>query len=437
MMQSSPSDPRELFQQVTGSLWDNCDTKIEVHDRKVVSLANELHLYRLMLAQLRSADPESRNTLSRNLTLLIIRESGLRKLLTATFDFDETSQHVTTLDQRFQAMAHLIAAPPVISCPLIQYYERISAQIHSLMKHDASLTDAVSISVCKVCTMTVNVMIARKRKLAQQTFIQPLISSLSGPGGALTPQNCIEIICGLALADFDLRILLETFPALLFARCLVEPSSPVFKPRLTLALTEFVKRVDNSVYMLDDSLFNHYETSSKRYHITTGTSEQVSIVFSEDNNEKADKLKTVDNMVCTTMMLICEGFSEEQQVDFCLLLLERLSGRHLMSPDCAFLLYSLVATLMEKIESLLCKFPRKWIRFIGETLNRLSYDGESKASVKSASAGSVAAADAASVLRKDSMTVVMQILRILVSERSRVSVLMFRINLLTLTLPLS
>lgn len=417
--QSDPH-PRHLFQRLTGSAWDDCSNKIgEQDDGQRVSLAEELNLYRLLLAQLRSADPVSRSTLSRNLTFLIIREFGLRKLLTATFDFDESSQHVTTLDQRCQAMANLIAAPPVICCPLSQYFQQLSHQIHSLMKHDPTLSTAVTVFVNKLCALTVNSMVTRNRKLTLKTFIHPLISSLSNSGTPLTPQNCIEVVCGLALADFDLNLLLEAFPAILFAQFALEQTSSTQKQPLWLTITELLKRVDNSLYLLDDSLFNHYSTYANLFRVTTNASGTTCIVFRERCADEKINLMTHDHIVSSIMSLISDTFSEETQVDFCLLLLERLSFRHLMSPDCAFLLYALIVTLLERIEPLFCKFPRKWIRFISETLKRMSSDSVSK-EVISDPANRGEESEVASAVRVDSIGVVMQILQILVNERSKV-----------------
>lgn len=415
---------RDLFQQVTGLSWD-CNEEIEQRETESVPLTKELDLYRLILSQLRSADQESRKTLSRNLTVLITRPSGLRMLLTATFDFDESSQHETTLDQRFQAMAHLVAAPPVTCCPLPQYFDRISTQVHPLMRRDASLPDSVRMSICKLCAMIVNAMIARKRDLVRKTFIQPVISSLSCPAEVLIPQQCVEIICGLAMSDFDLSLLIEAFPPLLFISSMLKQSSTLFKQQLSQTLTEFLKRIDNSNHLLDDSLFNHYASCSNRYHVITLNNE-CNITFNATRHGKDINFEMVNNVVATTTVLVSDGFSEEQQVDFCLLLLERISSSHLILPDCAFLLYSLVEALMQMVESLLHKFPRKWVRFITETLNRLSR--ESDIPITPHQSSDLADQDAATGLRIDSLEVIIQIIRLLINERSRVSKDVLHIN---------
>jgi hypothetical protein len=411
----------DLFQKVTGSSWNDCSTFIEPSDQTPVTIEDELNVYRLILAQLRSADQDTRKTLSRNLTYLLIRDTGLRKLLSATFDFDESSQHVTTFDQRFQAMAKLIAAPPVMCCTLSHYFQRISIQIHSLMNREANIPDHVHKSIGKICTMTVNAMIARNRKLALQSFIHPVISSLR-ESGSLTPHNCIEIICSLSLTDFDLTLVLESFPAVFFAYCLVEHVSPM-KPDLFLAVSEFLKRVDNSVYMLDDALFNYFTDYATRFEVSSDPSGSFTIVFRDNTSSTSDSpLVTVDKVTVAATRLISACFTDEHQIDFLLVLLERLSFRHLMSPDCAILLCTLIATLIEKTETLFSKFPRKWVRFISETLTRLHHESDS-VSIHDNNGDQNEEPESSSDLHLSTFSISVQTLRILVNDREKVSTL--------------
>lgn len=410
---SEPADMCHLFQQVTGKSWlaaQPLETGCEQ-----LPLESELNLYRLMLSQMKKADAETRAILSRNLTVLIVRDLGLRKLLSSTFDFDESSQHVTTLDQRFMAMANLIACPPVICCTLSQYFDIISPQICSLMTLDQGSDETVTRSVRKLCTIIVNAMIRRNRKLAVRSFIDPLLTSLQSPVENLSPQQTIEVICELTETDFDLKLLLKTFPALLYIHCELSCTKSALTSRTAHAMVQFLKQVDNSFYLLDDALFNHFDTYSDQFDIREAEHGVFRVSFRATKRRADVKL---DPLLAAIPSIACEGLREEELVDFCLLLMERLSMRHLMSPDCALLLCSLTSIFLQKASSSFAKYPQKWIRFLRETLSRLN------SSSSSATAAPQRHDDQDFTdVRIDSIALALQIMRTLILEHEKVSLL--------------
>ena len=389
----------DVFERLTSRSWETGEERQGSLDDSV-PLQSELLLFRWMLSQLKSADRQSRDRLSRNLTALILREGGLRKLFTATFDFDESSKHVTTIDQRLQAMASLVAAPPVLCCTLNQYYKHVSAQLYALMQDKAFSSEQFRRTIGKLCTLIVNSMIARKRSIAIGAFIEPLVSALEpsttekASDSSLSPREAVQVVHRLTCCDFDLRLLLKAFPSLFFAAC--ASSSASEQQRLKAIVIEFLNQIDKSVYLLDDCLFNHFDICSR---------EKASESGSQALNSKLPGCQAKAQCVAAFAVdVACHAFSEENQVDFCLLLLEKIATQHLMSDVCSLLLCIITSSLIERTEPLFLKFPSKLIRFIRDAATRYN-------------SGDVTAA---SPTRLETKKTLIHITRILVNDSSKV-----------------
>lgn len=83
-------------------------------------------------------DKDERLKLSYDLSQFLTKPEGIRNLFLTLIDFDPSSQRVTTHNQRFLAVANIIACLPKLCMPFSSYCDNISKQLKPLLTSDNS-----------------------------------------------------------------------------------------------------------------------------------------------------------------------------------------------------------------------------------------------------------------------------------------------------------
>lgn len=435
------------------------------------TLEEELNLFRDVMLMMKIAPKGSQvetNYISRNFTYLLLRNlSGFRKWISATFDLDETSQKETTLDQRFIAASQVVAYIPTSCVPLPLYYHLVAKQVWYLLLSHESLKEFTKNCVAKICALTVTSMIARKKKLGKKEFIapvirglQPLMSKDSCPHGCCNlftkeqikhrpchitfPQASLEIIYFLAIANLDMKHLSEAFAPLLYIQLTLESSLSPWKSKCLSVLIEMLRRVKHSIHLLMAALFVHYDrfhnvfclvheaSEGRAVAPTASSAEKLAIAFissSTSSSQEPIDIKKIDALSFLVLNLIDSAFESEGKVNFVLLLFEQLSSISTMSQSTSLLLCTLFGELMVTIEPLIERHPGLFIKFIIPSLKRVVEDAESGDRTSASripldteqAASSPEEDEAVSLLQQDSLQISLQILKVLLLHKEKLS----------------
>lgn len=104
---------------------------------------------RIMFEAANERDPIKRRQLAYNLSKFLTRPDGLINLFLALIDFDVSSQKVTTHNQRFIAVANIIAHLPQICMPYLDYCDNIASQLRPLLVHPDTRYSSLSSLILK------------------------------------------------------------------------------------------------------------------------------------------------------------------------------------------------------------------------------------------------------------------------------------------------
>lgn len=414
------------FESVTGKQWMDFDPDKNGNMKRdsSVTVEDELKLFRGLMSLMKfKLEEESKKAISYNLSLLLIQDCGLLKLIMAVFDLDESSQKVTTLDQRFMAVSNVVCFIPYTCVSFHEYLERLSPQIHSLFLNKTGKTREQKLMYLrKIATHIINGMITRKKNYAIKSLINPVIDQFlkDGDTRTLSLNDCLDILYGLTITNFDLKHFLPLFSNIFYARCVLDESISTKKTKLNVILQEMMRRIDHSIYMLDDCLFNHFHIV---YFYDIRTNERDGsrdLRFrSQGNKTEEVDLKIIDTITVVASEVTESSLQNESKVDLCIHLLDRLSMVNVMKPSQGLLLCSFLSTLQERIQDLFVQFPTKFIRFVVTTLNRNSSTQVPRINPEDESNLAEKEEQVLSSLHNDSTSVAIQILKVIVSERDK------------------
>lgn len=414
---------KNSFECVTKTKWNNFDVDKFKNVRRgpTLTVEDELKLYRdVMFLMKFKLDQDSRKAVSSNLSLLLVQEKGLFKLIMAVFDLEESSQKVTTLDQRFMAISNVICSFPTTCVPFQEYLELLAPQVHEMFL-SAKLGNSGERKLMhfrKIATHVVNGFLTRNKKLAIKFLIQPVLQGFQVKQSVrkLSLDDCIDVIYGLIIGNFDVKYLVTSFPNLFYIRCVLDEISSGKKTKLTLILQEILKRMDNSIYLLDDCLFNHYQLINSYEIIRDEKDGSCHVVEKMEIEDGELDVKLIDTVNIVAVDLVESSLQNGAKVDFCFCLLDHMTLINVLEPSQGLLLCSFLATLQEKIQNLFPEFPDKFIRFVVTTLNRyrpaevtssnIQQDQEDEEKVFAS-------------LQNDSASIAVQILKIILSEKDK------------------
>ena len=411
------------FELVTGKQWMDFDPGKNENIKRdsSVTVEDELKLFRGLMSLMKfKLEEESRKAISYNLSLLLIQDCGLLKLIMAVFDLDESSQKVTTLDQRFMAVSNVVCFIPYTCVSFHEYLERLSPQIHSLFLNKTGKTREQKLTYLrKIATHIINGMITRKKSGAIKSLIKPVIDHFRKDEDtrSLSLNDCVDVFYGLTISNFDLKYFLPVFSNIFYARCVLDRSISAKKTKLNMILQEMMRRIDHSIYMLDDCLFNHFHIVYL-YGIKTNERDGSCDLEFKSQTEEVD-LKMIDTITVIASELTESSLQSESKVDLCIHLLDRLSMVNVMKPSQGLLLCSFLSTLQERIQDLFVQFPTKFIRFVVTTLNRNSSAQAWVPRINPEDESNEKEEEVLSSLHNDSTSVAIEILKVIVSERDK------------------
>lgn len=358
-------------------------------DDDSIPLLTRMNLFRdlLLLLSCQDNNKNIKITACKILSYLISEsKNGLRILLTSTFDLDESSQKKTTLDQRFEAAAQMIVFLPSLHSCQEDYFRKLGSQVLALLTdrhHYDKSSQHTKSCINKISTSIVNCMLKKKRRLTIKYVVNPIMDSLtssSSSSSVLSIQESLHVIYCFINCHFDAKIFVSVFPAIFHARVSLESSKYALKAKVTQTLKDILERVDHSIHVLDDALFGCHDDDYYFEVTQEGQGEELvikkKITTDAQQQQSLKDLKSIDDCSVLAIDLALESFSEQQLLDFIIILLERLSFIRVLTARQSVILCSLISGLFtQKVQNeILPKYPGKLISFLKETLGRRHAD---------------------------------------------------------------
>lgn len=424
---------KQSFYAIVGEQWDETQPISNISATNELTLEDELNLYRnLMMLMKYKHDQHLMSTTSVNLSKLIVRENGIRKLIGATLDIEESSQKATTLEQRYQAIANVVAFMPKLCCDQSEFYGKLAPQIRTLITTQALSKDVQKANKLRKLAVFISVaLMTRNKRLGKKYLVSPLIEAIKGINQAnqISICNAIEIVHALIVYRFDYKYFLVAFANLFYVRTVLGDSVSHLRSVLDDILKEMMSKVKRSEHLLDDTLFTHHHSLSRLYTKRANVIENIVDVhfLGEGDGQEADlndiDLKLIDQTV-QLVLVLSSKLSDSSNVDMFLLLLERLSFAHLYTPSVNLVLMSLIDSFYERISEYVIEYPSKCIQFVVSTLERSVDDLSNVTMPKSPNSLNSSEEElndnATNSLRIDSKSIATQIVSLVLSEKEKV-----------------
>jgi hypothetical protein len=358
--------------------------------------------------------------ISRCLSRCLTCDSGLINLINAVVDCDQTSQKETTYNQRYQAIGTIVSAMPQLCCSLTQYFESIGPQVLHLLINSNPF-------YWKIGSMIVSSLENRNQKLTQEFIIEKVLNVFLIPNKSdLTINNAIEIIHHLINSRIDTKKFISIVSHLFYIRVILEESLSHYKSLLDDILVDIFISIDESVYLLDNILYNYsFQINLFETYIVDDV---IGVKFKEEVNQKTIRkgiktdtiseelinIKQIDQIVQFVTHLILK-LSETFKLDLFLLLLERMtfSGPSLLT-------CSIVDSIHESVSQIINKYSEKSIMFIVSTFHRLSIQNTSPILPNNDEFETQSDVNFGE-MQQNSLTMCLQIVKILLKEKHKLS----------------
>lgn len=291
-------------------------------------------------------DPRKRLELSYELSEFLTQPGGLMRLLLSMVDFDTSSQKESTHNQRFIAIANMIAGLPHICLPFIDFCNNIFKQLKSLLYNDnPTYGNLGTIIIHKLFDSP------RAQRIDLPDIVyKPLIDSiLKSDNSFMTTSQAVTSIYNMIINNIPVNHFVSIFPNLYFILISLEnsPSDLNKKLKTILSLTLNGLKPGAACCLLESTLIN--DRMMPKYDVLIDSDaisvkvkdEQINYVETVEN----DKMKRVIMSIlanCDNEALVLEYFFHFKEVMW-------LSRNEIVSQRCAKLVEPLLDdTLLEK-----------------------------------------------------------------------------------------
>ena len=400
------------FAQVALAMEDDIPHQIK-YEKKIEG--NEI-IRLLAICGQKKIDSVVFNSASKDLSKILIQQNGLLNFIQATCDFDSSSQIKTTFDERFRAISFIIANMPSICCDPKDFYSSLYRQVIFILtsptKGDADK------QIWKLGSYIFIALYEKKQSPGRAKLIKPIKDAILCKKSFLILTQSIICIHRLILNDFDKNQFIPVFPNILaIYTVLYETVSPI-KGVAKEIVIDILKYVDQSLYILDASLYN-LQSSSNLYStglIKYGNEEMLTVIPNSNLNDVSmNDGKFLDKMV-TAILFILDELGNEFKLDFFLILIEKVHLSHLNQ----MVLFSLVDALQEQVSNWILDYPNKAIQFLTNTLRRITSDSnDSIQSLMNQEDEQIL--EKSKVLQMDSLSMLIQIVSILVESKDKLT----------------
>lgn len=156
----------------------NEETKVKSENQAEVSTNEQIdrvEFIRFLLSLTEKLDKQRLELVSMTLCYELIRPTGICNLINASIDLDESSQKVTTLNQRFMKLSLIIAGLPKLCCRLDTFYESVCDQLIRILLNTTDERREESQLIKLINTLIVTICCAlyrRNRRLFGNKFLQ-------------------------------------------------------------------------------------------------------------------------------------------------------------------------------------------------------------------------------------------------------------------------
>lgn len=331
-------------------------------------------ILRLMLVLFRGKEMQKyRQKVARSLSFLLIQRNGLLNFIRATCDLDQSSQKKTTFDQRFQALCTIITNMPALCCSFDEYFCRLSAQVIDLLI--CSEIDESHEKPWKLAAYLYTSLNQKRPDLGKRHLLQPLIDGILCKNLTFNVHESLVAIHHLIVSDFDKKCFLKIFPNLYFICLHLQPSVSPVKTIAVELVTDMLRFIDHSVYLLDHALSNFHmcyplykvgltQLAAKNYVL--------SVVANDEESSSNIDLKSLDKIIQGTLSIL-SSLEDEFQIDFFLVSFSKTK----YSAENKLLYLSLIDSMQETFSSKILLYPEKAIQFISSYLKRIALQDNS------------------------------------------------------------
>ncbi|XP_054155399.1 uncharacterized protein LOC128953890 [Oppia nitens] len=415
---------------------DSVDDRQTVNDQLMSLLSSmdqTLIIRNLLLLSRCKAVKWANNDISRCLSQCLTCDLGLVALINAVIDCDQTSEKQTTLNQRYQAVGTIVSAIPVLYCSLRDYYQLIGGQILRTLLLSCNQYHQTIGSIILTCLEN------RNKKLTQELIINKIVNIFEGTNGLLTLNNGIDIVNNLLNNRYDVKKFVPIVPHLFYCRVVLEESLSHYKTLLMNIMVEIMLAVKQSVYLLDNLLYNncHLIKKFKKCVATDGTigvQHQHKIINSIDTsfsnsctkpelNDRVDDdreldLKQCDSVVQFVLQLLAK-LGDQFKMDLFSILIDRMSFQRPSLITCC-----LIDSIQEDVLQIINNYPQKAIGYVINTVERLA-DEQRMESVSYERTDNGVEDDGEEneksfvLMKQNSLTICLQIVKILLKERNK------------------
>ena len=126
-------------------------------DVKQTDAIDRVEFIRFLLSLTEKLDKQKLELVSMTLCYELIRPTGICNLINASIDLDESSQKITTHNQRFMKLALIIAGLPKLCCPLERFFGSVCDQLIRILlntsderstNQTSKLINALIVTIC-------------------------------------------------------------------------------------------------------------------------------------------------------------------------------------------------------------------------------------------------------------------------------------------------
>lgn len=261
---------------------------------------------RIMFEAANERDPTKRVELAHQLSELLVRPNGLINLFLAVIDFDTSSQKTTTHNQRFLAVANIIARLPKLSLPYIDYCDNLRNQLRLILIHQETKYSSLASLIIKALLESPHAANCRPqvRKVLLEPFVKLLTQKVVG-SGTLRPHQSVLAIHNLIQNRLSAKLFADSFPYQFYAFVSLSntpsPSKSYLKTNLARILIDL--KPGPACCLLEQTLFFN-ETKCNIYEAHTGE-DQIELKIS-DTSLPAPDFEAV-KQVCLEILENCDS----------------------------------------------------------------------------------------------------------------------------------
>lgn len=268
-------------------------------------------------------DPTKRNELSIELSRFLMNSNGIINLFLALIDFDTSSQKITTHNQRFTALANIIACLPKLCLPFDQYAVNIFKQLMPILVYKDSRYSNLACIIIKSLMESPHATSEQdlSSKLLQPIITPLLVAKVDNSVTAYKPEDSIVALHNLIENHVPIELFVDTFPNLYYALVILKDTPSCLKGPLKSSLINVLKNLAPGVAccLIENTLFYREDLATKYDRHISDDGVTLKIVEERDEDSICSLTGAQEQVMtelleeCDNQMLILEFFFHFQE----------------------------------------------------------------------------------------------------------------------------